>query len=121
MSMIPIEYGGGKIAYVNSHVLMDKWSHGGHSAEHKAEMEEIANEIVDKKIAAVLPEVQRQAYQRAVNGLLDALKVDLNTVVNVAFENGEDIFHSSKTQQVIMNALYDKIQKGLEGDYKINL
>lgn len=35
--------------------------HGGHGPEHRAEMERIAEEIADRKIADILPQIQAAA------------------------------------------------------------
>ena len=37
--------------------------HGGHAEEHRAEMEQIADTIVQKRLAEMLPEIQRAATE----------------------------------------------------------
>ena len=71
--------------------------HGGRSAEHRAEMRKIAEEIVDQKLAAIVPQIQASALQQARDDLLRAFSFDVETVVEVAFANGEKIFRDKRT------------------------
>ena len=89
--------------------------HGGHAAEHRAEMEQIAERIADQKLAAILPQIQAVALQQARDDLLRAFAVDVETVVNVAFRNGETIFRDKKTQRVIADNIMREIRKRLDG------
>ena len=88
-----------------SHCSGTQDGHGGHAREHHEEMRQIAQE----EIAKALPEIYRDAYAQAVNNLLSALRADVTTVVDVALDTGESIFHDARTRQVLLNALYDKI------------
>lgn len=88
--------------------------HGGHRAEHLAEMRQIAEEIADQKIAAIVPQIQAAALQQARDDLLRAFAVDVETVVNVAFRNGETIFRDKKTQKVIADNIMREIKKRLD-------
>ena len=88
--------------------------HGGHRAEHLAEMRQIAAEIVDAKIAAIVPQIQTAALQQAKDDLLRAIAFDVETVVNIAFQNGENIFRDSKTQKVVAESITQEIRKQLK-------
>ena len=87
--------------------------HGGRSAEHRAEMEQIAAQIAEKKIAELIPDIQRSAYISAYNDMVNALSFDVTTAVSVAFENGAQIFYDSETQKVIADAVMREVRKGL--------
>ena len=76
-------------------------------------MEQIAAQIAEKKIAEMIPEIQRTAYISAYNDIVNALSFDVITAVSVAFENGAQIFYDSKTQKVIAEAVMREVQKGL--------
>ena len=89
--------------------------HGGRAAEHRAEMEQIAERIADRKIAAIIPQIQAEALQQARDDLLRAFAVDVKTVVEVAFENGERIFRDKRTQRVIADSIMREIKKRLDG------
>ena len=89
--------------------------HGGHSAEHWAEMRQIAEEIAEQKLAAIVPQIQATALQQARDDLLRAFAVDVETVVEVAFANGEKIFRDKKTQKVIADSIMREIRKQLSG------
>ena len=88
--------------------------HGGHGAEHRAEMEQIAERIADQKLAAILPQIQATALQQARDDLLHAIAFDVETVVEVAFQNGEKIWRDSKTQKVVAESIMREIRKRLD-------
>lgn len=87
--------------------------HGGRAEQHRAEMQLIAEQIAEKKIAAALPEIQTAALQQARRELLEALAFDVETVVSIALQNGETIFRSSKTQRIIADNIMREIRKRL--------
>ena len=87
--------------------------HGGKSAEHRAEFRQIAEEIAEKKVAAVIPQIYAAALQQARDDLLRALSFDVETVVSIAFQNGERIWRDSRTQKVIADNIMREIRKRL--------
>ena len=88
--------------------------HGGRAAEHRAEMEQIAERIAEQKIAAIVPQIQAAALQQARDELLRAIAFDVETVVQVALYNGETIFRDKKTQRVIADNIMREIRKRLD-------
>ncbi len=78
-------------------------------------MERIAEQIAERKIAALVPQIQQAALQQARRELLEALAFDVETVVRVAMHNGETIFRDSKTQRVIAENIMREIRKRLSG------
>ena len=95
-------------------------THGGAEAEHKAEIEAICNEIVDAKLSQIIPQVQEDAYMRAVNGLLAALRMDVNSIVSIGLSNAADIFYGEKCQAAIMQAILKEIENNLKGNMTIS-
>ena len=89
--------------------------HGGHAFEHREEMRQIALEEIQK----VIPQIQQDAYAQALNSLLSALKADITTVVDIAFNTGENIFHDARTKQAIMNSIYQIVVDNLKSEYTI--
>ena len=89
--------------------------HGGRAAEHRAEMEQIAERIADQKLAAIIPQIQAAALQQARDDLLRAIALDVETVVRIALHNGETIFRDKKTQKVIADNIMREIRKRLDG------
>jgi hypothetical protein len=77
-------------------------------------MRQIAEEIAEQKIAAIIPQIQAAALQQARDDLLRAFAVDVETVVEVAFANGEKIFRDKKTQKVIADSIMREIRKRLD-------
>ena len=88
---------------------------GGHSAEHRAEMEEIAERIAQQKIAEALPGIQRAAYISAYNDVVGALEFDVTSAVSIGLENCGTIFYDSKTQTILAEAVMREIRKRLSG------
>ena len=78
-------------------------------------MEQIAEKIAEQKLAAIIPQIQTAALQQARDDLLRAFAVDVETVVEVAFANGEKIFRDKKTQKVIADSIMREIRKRLSG------
>ena len=83
--------------------------HGGRAEEHRAEMREIALEEIQKAI----PQIQQDAYNQAVSNLLAALKMDIETVVNIALDTGEEIFHDKRTKQALLQTLIKSVKQSL--------
>lgn len=88
--------------------------HGGMAYEHREEMREIAAEVAERKIKELVPQMARDIYRQSLEDVLRGLRYDVETVVNIAFENGKDIFTSSKARKVVSDAVYKEIIKGLE-------
>lgn len=88
--------------------------HGGHGAEHRAEMEQIAERIADQKLAAIVPQIQAAALQQARDELLRAIAFDVETVVEIAFHNGEKIWRDSRTQRAVAESIMREIRKRLD-------
>ena len=89
--------------------------HGGRAAEHRDEMEQIAERIAEQKLAAIIPKIQAEALRQARDDLLRAITFDVETVVQIALHNGETIFRDSKTQKVIADSIMREIRKRLSG------
>ena len=87
--------------------------HGGHGAEHRAEMEAIAERIAQQKIAEALPDIQRAASITAYNKLIAALEFDITSAVSIGLENCGEIFYDSKTQRILAEAITKEIRKQL--------
>lgn len=78
-------------------------------------MRQIAEQIASEKLAATIPEIQTAALQQARDDLLRAIEFDVETVVSVAFENGETIWKDKRTQRVIADNIMREIRKHLSG------
>ena len=77
-------------------------------------MEQIAERIADQKLSAIIPQIQTAALQQARDDLLRAIAFDVETVVEVAFQNGEKIWRDSKTQKVVAESIMREIRKRLD-------
>ncbi len=88
--------------------------HGGRAAEHRMEMQEIASQIAEQKIKEMVPQMAQEIYRKSLGTVLRGLQYDIETVVNIAFDDGRDIFISSKARKIVSDAIYKEILKGLE-------
>ena len=61
-----------------------------------------------------IPEIQQTAYAQALSDLLNALRADITTVVDIALNTGEEIFHDSKTKQALMKSIYNTVLENLK-------
>ena len=78
-------------------------------------MEQIAERIADQKLAAIVPQIQAAALQQARDDLLRAIAFDVDTVVEIAFHNGEKIWRDSRTQKAVAESIMREIRKRLDG------
>ncbi len=114
-----INYGGsgtysedGKGGYIWRRNTQD--GHGGHSLQHRQEMELIADAVVQKRMNEALPEIKRAAVEQAYSDLLQALSFDVTSAVNIGFKNGESIFKDKKTQKIVADAVMREVYKQLK-------
>ncbi len=96
--------------------------HGGMSEEHRAEMAEIANYIAEQKIRELVPQIAREIYMKSLADVLRGIQYDINTIVEFAFDDGREIFNSSKARKAVSDAIYREILKGLKNkEYEFNM
>ncbi len=62
-------------------------------------------------MAKAIPEMRESIYREAYSNLLEALKVDVKTIVRVALDNGQVILNDRKTQKLIADAVMKEVQK----------
>lgn len=95
--------------------------HGGMGEEHREEMTEIANQIAEEKIKAIVPQMAMAIYRQTIDDFLIGLRYDINTIVEISFNDGREIFTSSRAKKAVSDAIYKEIVKGLKDSIiKIN-
>ena len=95
-------------------------THGDGGAElHKAEMEHICNEIVDQKMQQILPQLEQMIAYNTISQILEALKVDIHSIVSIALSNAGDIFYGESAQTAIMEAVFNQIVSILESQFTL--
>jgi hypothetical protein len=75
--------------------------------------------IAQQEIQKAIPQLYHDAYNQALIDLLNALRADVSTVVDISLSTGEKIFHSEKVKQVLMNSLYNEIISRLDGKFTV--
>lgn len=88
--------------------------HGGRAEEHREEMVQIAEQIAEEKIKAMVPQIVREIYMQSLEDELKGLRYDIETIVEIAFNDGREIFQSSKATKAVSDAIYKEILKGLK-------
>ena len=94
--------------------------HGGRAAEHRAEMKAIAEAVGDRKIKETVPKMVKEIDSDSLESAIRGIKYDIETIVNIAFDDGRDIFNSSKARKMVSDAIYNEIIRGLD-NLKITL
>ena len=95
--------------------------HGGRAAEHRREMQEIAQEVFQAERARLLEEfeqrlyaAQYQAYEQALQDVMRVLEYDIHSVTKIGINGCRDIFEGEKAQRFISNQIIKHITKELK-------
>ena len=114
-------YGGNP--FTSSYSVNGDYTHGSlqNALNHKAMMEQIANDIVNQALAKFeeellrkIEELQKAAYQQAIQDCLQALEYDVESIVSVGIEGCGEIFYDKKTQKIISDRIMQEITKNLK-------
>lgn len=83
--------------------------HGGNSIRHRAEMRKIAEEAIND----LVPHIAEKYFTEAAEKIIGAIQYDIETIVSVAVDSGEEIFNSKKCKQVISDRIVKEIKASL--------
>ena len=75
--------------------------HGGRSAEHREEMRQIA----EAAIKELVPNMAMQIYADTIQDMLNALRYDIETIVNISFDDAHDIFTSKRVRKYVSDKI----------------
>lgn len=78
---------------------------------HREEVVGVANEIVDKKLDSILPQLYQEAYTSAYQSFMEDLSFDVTTCVNVALSSGEVILNDKRNQRIIAERIMEELRK----------
>lgn len=78
---------------------------------HREEVVDVANEIVDKKLDSILPQLYQEAYTSAYQSFMEDLSFDVTTCVNVALSSGEVILNDKRNQRIIAEHIMEELRK----------
>ena len=95
--------------------------HGGKAAEHRREMQEIAQEMFQVERARLLEEfeqrlyaAQYQAYEQALKDIVRVLEYDIQSVTRIGIDGCREIFEGEKAQRFISDQIMKHITKELK-------
>ena len=98
-----------------------KDGHGGRAAEHRREMEEIAQKVFDSErenlmedIKEMIYSAQYQAYEQALKDVLGVLEYDIHSITRIGIDGCRDIFEDEKAQRFISDKIMQTITKKLK-------
>ena len=96
---------GERIRYFNN----TQDGHGGHSEEHREEMRQIAEDTVK----VLVPSIAKQICAETFQSIFNALQYDIETVVNISFDDAHDIFTSSRVRKYMSDRITNEVIKRL--------
>jgi len=88
---------------------------------HREEMVDVANEIVDKKMKELLPQIYQEAYTNAYQSFMEDLTFDVTTCVKVAFDNGEIILNDQRNQRIIAERIMEELSKQIRAKLTLSI
>ena len=95
-----------------------------HLTNHKEDMEQICNEIIDQKlnqlmktlsdlIPSAIDEYGRTVWSHLIDSLGEVLQTDIYSQVNVGFEGLREVFYGEKCQKYISDSIMKQMTKEL--------
>ena len=84
--------------------------HGGHATEHRAEMQQIAEETIRK----LVPQMVAEIFNNAIERLIGAMEYDIETIVNISFDDAQDFLTSKKVRKYVS----DRIMRDITAQLK---
>ena len=79
--------------------------HGGRAEEHHREMQEIAEQTIQKIVPQMIEEYGARVWSNMISQLHGVLTKEINSIVRIGIEGCKDIFYDSKTQKYISDTL----------------
>ena len=104
----------GKRAYVRNGSRFD--THGGHAAEHREEMAQIAQQVIMQTVPPLVEEICAKQWNEAAERLIGAIEWDIQEVVSVAFEDMGEIPQREVPQGYLLKD-YGEHQEKHKGNY----
>ena len=89
--------------------VLCKDTRGGRAYEHRAEMRKIAEETINE----LVPQIAEQYFNKAAEQIIGAIKYDIETVVSLAVDSGEEIFNSKKFKTVVSDRIIKEIKSSI--------
>ena len=95
--------------------------HGGRAAEHRREIEEIAQKVFRSERENLMQEIderilaaQYQAYEQALQDVMRVLEYDIQSVTRIGINGCREIFEGKKAQKYISDQIVQTIMKKLK-------
>ena len=88
--------------------------HGGRAAQHHAEMRQIALQVVQEFVPRIVETICTEIWNDALQRLVGAMEYDVNTCVNIAFDDAEKIFKSKEAQKFVSDKIVKELQREID-------
>lgn len=84
-----------------------------HDLEHVPEIQRMINETINNIVPLMINEEVKKTMRAIIPSMIDALRVDITTIVSIAFEQGAEIWKDSRTQTYISNEILKRVEARL--------
>ena len=88
--------------------------HGGRAAQHHAEMRQEAIKAIQEFVPQIVETICTEIWNDALQRLVGAMEYDVNTCVNIAFDDAEKIFKSKEAQKFISDKIVNELQREID-------
>ena len=88
--------------------------HGGHARQHHAEMRQEAIKAIQEFVPQIVETICTAIWNDALQRLVGAMEYDVNTCVNIAFDDAEKIFKSKEAQKFISDKIAKELQREID-------
>lgn len=88
--------------------------HGGRAAQHHAEMRQEAIKAIQEFVPQIVETICTAIWNDALQRLVGAMEYDVNTCVNIAFDDAEKIFKSKEAQKFISDKIVNELQREID-------
>lgn len=85
-----------------------------HDIHHRKEMRQIAAEVAEQQIKTLVPQMVKELLRQSLGTITNAIQYDVETAVNIAFNDGRDIFTDSKTRKIVSHAILEELKKEID-------
>ncbi len=109
--------------YTMRNGYFERDGHGGHGIEHRKEMASIALQIMQDNLPRMIESICLDIWNSALNRLIGAIEYDINTVVQIAINDANEIFTGKQVSKFISNAIMKNLVSEIDKirDIKIKL
>lgn len=100
--------------YLSKETKQQLRSENPYHIEHIKEFDKMARAIAEEQIKELVPTMINNEISSVISSMLKGLEYDIETIVNISFDDGRDIFNSKAARRLVSSAIYNEIIKHLK-------